>query len=88
MLLTDFAFASIAVLLNLQKTLEFRGVPLKTSVWDIGGQSLSSSNLPNYILGSNIIFLCYDVTDPQSFEDLQGENGAFFLVLGSKLAEY
>ncbi|GMH93559.1 hypothetical protein TrVE_jg1611 [Triparma verrucosa] len=55
----------------LEKTLEFRGVPLKTSVWDIGGQSLSSSNLPNYILGSNIIFLCYDVTDPQSFEDLQ-----------------
>lgn len=54
-----------------QKTLEFRGTPLKTSLWDIGGQSLSSSNLPNYLLSSHIIFLCYDTTDPQSFLDLK-----------------
>ena len=40
------------------------------SVWDIGGQSLNSKNLGNYLEGSKVVFLCYDVTDPQSFEDL------------------
>jgi len=41
------------------------------SVWDIGGQSLSSKNLPNYIMGSSAIFICYDTTDVQSFHDLE-----------------
>ena len=50
--------------------MEFRGKSVKTSVWDIGGQSLSSKNLPNYVIGSSVLFLCYDVTDPQSFSDL------------------
>jgi len=40
-------------------------------VWDIGGQSLSSNNLPNYVMGSTIIFLCYDVTSANTFGDLQ-----------------
>ncbi|GMH49359.1 hypothetical protein TrRE_jg6133 [Triparma retinervis] len=43
---------------------------VKCTVWDIGGQSLSSKNLSNYVIASTILFLCYDVTDPQSFADL------------------
>jgi GTPase SAR1 family protein len=39
-------------------------------VWDIGGQSISSKMLPNYVKGSQLIWLCYDITDPQSFADL------------------
>lgn len=39
-------------------------------VWDIGGQSISSKMLPKYILGAHMIFLCYDITDPQSFADV------------------
>lgn len=53
-----------------EKTMDFRGKTVKTQIWDIGGQSLSSKNLPNYVLGSSVLFLCYDVTDPQSFGDL------------------
>jgi len=54
-----------------EKTLEIQGKQVKLAVWDIGGQSLASANLPNYIMKSNVVFLCYDVTDGQSFEDVQ-----------------
>ena len=43
---------------------------MKLQVWDIGGQSISSKMLPSYIYGADVIFLCYDVTDPQSFADM------------------
>lgn len=39
-------------------------------VWDIGGQSIASTMLPQYIHGSSVIMLCYDITDSQSFDDL------------------
>ena len=40
-------------------------------VWDIGGQSVGSSMLGKYIYGSDVVFLCYDITDKQSFSDLE-----------------
>jgi Ras-related protein Rab-28 len=40
-------------------------------IWDIGGQSLSSSLVTQYIYGSGVIFLVYDVTDAQSFSDVE-----------------
>ena len=54
-----------------EKVLELKSGsnPVKVSVWDIGGQSLSSKNLPNYMAGASAVFICYDVTDPQSFAD-------------------
>ncbi|KAF0686946.1 Aste57867_21294 [Aphanomyces stellatus] len=39
-------------------------------VWDIGGQNINSKMLDKYIFGADIVFLCYDVTDPKSFADL------------------
>lgn len=36
-------------------------------VWDIGGQSIASKMIGNYVYGSDIVFLCYDVTDSSSF---------------------
>lgn len=53
-----------------EKTVEFQGTMVKCTVWDIGGQSLSSKNLSNYVVASTSLFLCYDVTDPQSFGDV------------------
>ena len=41
------------------------------SVWDIGGQSINSKMLPGYVYGAQVVFLCYDVTDPQSFADIE-----------------
>jgi Ras-related protein Rab-28 len=54
-----------------EKRVVLRGdLAVKLQVWDIGGQSISSKMLPKYILNSHMIYLCYDVTDPQSFADL------------------
>lgn len=39
-------------------------------IWDIGGQSLSSKNFKSYIQNSNGIFLCYDLTNYNSFLSL------------------
>ena len=55
-----------------EKLVTIRGTRrLKLQVWDIGGQSVGSRMLPKYIYGAHVIFLCYDVTDPQSFRDLE-----------------
>lgn len=53
-----------------EKNIELARRSIALQVWDIGGQQISSRMLPKYIYGSNAIFLCYDVTDPQSFEDV------------------
>ena len=55
-----------------EKLVTIRGTRrLKLQVWDIGGQSVGSRMLPKYIYGAHVIFLCYDVTDPTSFRDLE-----------------
>ena len=44
--------------------------PPPPQVWDIGGQSIASKMLGKYVYGSQVVFLCYDVTDRQSFDDV------------------
>ncbi len=39
-------------------------------VYDIGGQSLNSKNLKQYLSGASVIFLVYDVTNRESFQNL------------------
>ncbi len=39
-------------------------------VWDIGGQSIQSKNLESYINSANAIMLVYDVTNSESFGNL------------------
>mmetsp|Transcript_21431 Transcript_21431/g.64155 ORF Transcript_21431/g.64155 Transcript_21431/m.64155 type:complete len:210 (+) Transcript_21431:198-827(+) len=40
-------------------------------IWDIGGQSVSSKMIHNYVLGAHAILLCYDITNYESFADLE-----------------
>lgn len=40
-------------------------------LWDIGGQSIGSKMLSSYVLGSQAVLLVYDITNFQSFENLQ-----------------
>jgi small GTP-binding protein len=54
-----------------EKRVDIRNTSATMSVWDIGGQSINSANLNNYLAGSSAIFLCYDVTDHSSFGDLE-----------------
>jgi small GTP-binding protein len=43
---------------------------VRLQVWDIGGQSVASPMLTKYIGGADIVMLCYDITNAQSFHDL------------------
>ena len=43
----------------------------RLQIWDIGGQSIGSKMLGKYIYGSDVVFLCYDVTDEKSFSDAE-----------------
>lgn len=39
-------------------------------MWDIGGQSIGSKMVGNYIGGAHAVLLCYDITNYDSFADL------------------
>ncbi|GBG25613.1 Ras-related protein Rab-28 [Hondaea fermentalgiana] len=40
-------------------------------IWDIGGQSIGSKMISNYIYGADAIVLMYDITNYQSFRNLE-----------------
>lgn len=40
-------------------------------LWDIGGQSIGSKMVSNYIAGAHAIMLCYDITNYESFSNLE-----------------
>lgn len=46
-------------------------VEVALQIWDIGGQSIGSKLISNYIKGSDAIFLCYDITNYESFQNLE-----------------
>lgn len=54
-----------------EKLLKLRGDShVSLRVWDIGGQSIHSKNLGTYLQHSNAILLIYDVTNRDSFANL------------------
>eukprot|EP01041_Mallomonas_annulata_P005653 gene5653-11403_t len=54
-----------------EKMLQLRGDRfISLRVWDIGGQSLNSKNMEKYLTSSRVFFLVYDVTNPESFANL------------------
>ena len=54
------------------KAMKYKGKTLKLQIWDSAGQEKFKSLIPNYIRGSSLIFLVYDVTNRKSFENLPG----------------
>ena len=44
------------------KTLRFKDKCIKLQVWDSAGQEKYRSLIPNYIRGSSIVFLIFDIT--------------------------
>ena len=40
-------------------------------IWDIGGQTIGSKMIHNYIYGAHAVILCYDITNPDSFQNLE-----------------
>eukprot|EP01138_Halocafeteria_seosinensis_P008644 gb/GECG01008835.1/.p1 GENE.gb/GECG01008835.1/~~gb/GECG01008835.1/.p1 ORF type:complete len:277 (+),score=43.51 gb/GECG01008835.1/:1-831(+) len=48
-----------------------RGTSVLVEFTDIGGQSLRSKMLPNYLSGTHVVVFCYDVTDRASLQDVE-----------------
>lgn len=46
-------------------------VHVTLQIWDIGGQSIGGKMISNYIYGSHAVLLTYDITNYQSFQDLE-----------------
>ncbi|KAF4092338.1 hypothetical protein AMELA_G00020120 [Ameiurus melas] len=63
----DFFLKRITLPGNLNVTLQ---------VWDIGGQTIGGSMLDKYIYGAHGVLLVYDITNSQSFENLEDWYGA------------
>ena len=40
-------------------------------LWDIGGQTIGGKMINNYIYGAKAVVLCYDITNNESFENLE-----------------
>lgn len=53
------------------KTIRFKERQLKLQIWDSAGQEKFRSLIPNYLRGAVLIFLIYDVTCRQTFDNLQ-----------------
>merc|ERR1712178_80873 len=54
------------------KRLELPGkVDVAMQVWDIGGQTIGGKMIGNYVFGSHAILLTYDITNAESFHDLE-----------------
>ncbi|NWS41447.1 RAB28 protein, partial [Probosciger aterrimus] len=58
----DFFLKRIILPGNLNVTLQ---------VWDVGGQTIGGKMLDKYIYGAQAVLLVYDITNGQSFENLE-----------------
>lgn len=52
------------------KTIELNGMKIKLQIWDIGGEERFRFLLPTYVLGANAAFLLYDITRPQTLDNI------------------
>ena len=53
-----------------EKSIILRGKNISLKVWDIGGQSIHSKIIGRYVESATVIFLVYDVTNMESFSNL------------------
>jgi small GTP-binding protein len=52
------------------KTIETQGTRIKLQIWDVGGEERFQFLLPTYCLGANGVFLLYDITRPQTLDNI------------------
>ena len=53
------------------KTIKYKGKTIKLQIWDSAGQEKFKSLIPNYIRGSSLVFIVYDISNKKSFDSLQ-----------------
>ena len=54
------------------KTIRFREIEIKLQIWDTAGQERYKGLIPSYVRNSSIIFLVYDVSNKNSFDNMPG----------------
>jgi small GTP-binding protein len=52
------------------KLIELHDKRIKLQIWDIGGEERFRFLLPTYCLGANAAFLLYDITRPQTLDNI------------------
>ncbi|MFW9952219.1 MAG: Rab family GTPase, partial [Candidatus Thorarchaeota archaeon] len=52
------------------KTIDLNGKKIKLQIWDVGGEERFRFLLPTYCLGANAAFLLYDITRPQTLDNI------------------
>ena len=53
------------------KTIKYKGKIIKLQIWDSAGQEKFRSLIPNYIRGSSLVFIVYDISNKKSFDSVQ-----------------
>jgi len=75
------------------KSIEHEGITIKGQIWDTAGQERFRAISAAYYRGANGALICYDITNPESFQNLnkwfkeienQGENGCINILIGNK----
>lgn len=51
--------------------MKYKGKTIKLQIWDSAGQEKFKSLIPNYVRGSSLIFVVYDVTNQTSFNNVR-----------------
>ena len=75
------------------KTVRYNGRLIKLQIWDSAGQEKFRSLIPNYIRGSALIFLIFDISKKITYEHLNEwlnfitniENGSLIIIVGNKI---
>jgi small GTP-binding protein len=52
------------------KTIEINDKKIKLQIWDVGGEERFRFLLPTYCLGANAAFLLFDITRPQTLDNI------------------
>jgi len=63
-------------------------VHVALQIWDIGGQTIGSEMIGNYIYGSHAVLLVYDITNYQSFQNLEDWHGMVEKTFGNDPLPY
>ena len=75
------------------KTIRYKGRLIKLQIWDSAGQEKFKSLIPNYIRGSSLIFLIFDVSQKLSYDHLTDwikfitniDNNGIIIIIGNKI---
>lgn len=69
------------------RSIEIEGQRIKLQIWDTAGQERFQSLGPTFYRGTDCCILVYDVTKPQSFENIKKWRNEFSMQLGLSNAD-